>query len=209
MVAQQLGHPQGEEGLKVAAKLHEINGSMIRRSINLLQCKPNDIVLEIGPANGGYAPYILSLASGIRYYGIEISETMVQLAQERFAAEIAAGKATFTLGDGIQLPYADAFFNKIVTVNTFYFWDDPLQQLAEIYRVLQPGGRLVIGIRSPNYMRKLPFTQYGFKMYEGHEAAAILEKAGFKIEDVVEEQVEAKQESRVDIDERIYLVATK
>ncbi|KAA2239494.1 class I SAM-dependent methyltransferase [Chitinophaga agrisoli] len=208
-VALQLGHPQGEEGIKVAAKLHEINGSMIQRTIDLLHCRDQDTVLEIGPGNGGYAPYVLSRAAGIHYYGIDISATVIELAKENLAAEIAAGTASFILGNGVELPYTDNFFDKVFTVNTLYFWEDPLQQLAEIYRVLKPGGILIPGIRSPHYMKTLPFTQYGFRMYDATQAAALLEKAGFSIADTVEENVEIKTERKTEVDERIYIVAKK
>jgi ubiquinone/menaquinone biosynthesis C-methylase UbiE len=208
-VALQLGHPQGEEGIKVAAKLHEINGSMIQRTIDLLHCRDQDTVLEIGPGNGGYAPYVLSRAAGIRYYGIDISATMIALAKEQLAAEIAAGTASFTLGNGVELPYDINLFDKIFTVNTLYFWEDPLQQLAEIYRVLKPGGLLAMGIRSPRYMDKLPFTKYGFSKYDTARASALLEKAGFVVADALEENVEVTLRGKTEVDERIYIMAKK
>ncbi len=208
-VALQLGHPQGEEGIKVAAKLHEINGSMIQRSIDLLHCRDQDTVLEIGPGNGGYAPYVLSRAAGIRYYGIDISDTMIALAKEQFAAEIAAGTAFFIQGNGVELPYAAEHFDKIFTVNTLYFWEDPRQQLAEIYRVLKPAGLLVLGIRSPRYMDKLPFTKYGFSKYDAAQASVLLEKSGFSVADAIEENVEVTIQDRSEVDERIYMVAKK
>jgi protein-L-isoaspartate O-methyltransferase len=54
------------------------NAGMIRRTINLLHCRDQDKVLEIGPGNGGYAAYVLSTAVHIRYYGIDISAIMIQ-----------------------------------------------------------------------------------------------------------------------------------
>ncbi|HEU4555165.1 MAG TPA: class I SAM-dependent methyltransferase, partial [Chitinophaga sp.] len=128
-IARQLSNPQGETGIKVAANMKVNNGGLIQRTIDLLQCRENDTVLEIGPADGGYVPYLLSRAPGITYYGIDISTTMVQQAMQQHAALVANGRASFTLGNGLDLPYAGNFYDGIYTINTLYFWQEPLQLL--------------------------------------------------------------------------------
>ena len=209
-IARQLSHPQGEEGLKVAANMKVNNGGMIQRTIDLLACEDHNTVLEIGPADGGYVPYLLSRAPHLKYYGIDISETMLAQARQQHAALITHGMASFTLGNGRELPYDDNFFDKVFTVNTLYFWEEPLVLLAAIKRVLKPGGRLAIGIRSKSFMEKLPFTQYGFELYDAAKATALLQKAGFTIQQVAEEKEEVvkimEKELRM---ERVILVAGK
>lgn len=209
-IASQLSHPQGEEGMKVAGNMHVNNGGMIQRAIDLLHCREGDTVLEIGPGNGGYAPYVLSRAARLRYYGIDISETMVQAALQQNSALVAAGTAHFSLGNGRELPYEDRFFDKVFTVNTLYFWEDPQIQLQEIYRVLKPGGRLSIGIRSRAFMEQLPFTQYGFRLYDTAAATAVLEKAGFTIRETIEEKEESMSIMGMVLEkERIIIVGEK
>ncbi|SEM32415.1 Methyltransferase domain-containing protein [Chitinophaga rupis] len=209
-IARQLSHPQGEEGLKIAANMKVGNGGMIQRTIDLLACESNNTVLEIGPADGGYVPYLLSRALHLRYYGIDISETMLAQARQQHAALITNGMASFTLGNGRELPYDNDFFDKVYTVNTLYFWEEPLALLAEIKRVLKPGGRLAIGIRSKSIMEKLPFTQYGFELYDTAKATTLLQKAGFTIQQAVEEKEEVVKimEKEFQMD-RIVLVAGK
>lgn len=209
-IASQLSHPQGDEGLKVAGNMHVNNGGMIQRTIDLLHCHDGDTVLEIGPGNGGYVPYVLSRASRLRYYGIDISETMVQAALQQNSALVAAGTAHFALGNGRDLPFADRSFDKVFTVNTLYFWEDPQVQLQEIYRVLKPGGALSIGIRSRAFMEQLPFTQYGFRLYDAPAAIAELEKAGFVIRETAEEKEESMSIMGVTLEkERIIIVTGK
>lgn len=210
MIASQLSHPQGEEGIKVAGNMHVNNGGMIQRSIDLLQCRDHDTVLEIGPGNGGYVPYLLSRAAQLRYYGIDISDTMIQEALQINAALVTAGIAHFTLGNGQELPYEDQFFDKVFTVNTLYFWKDPQAQLQEIRRVLKPGGRLSIGIRSRAFMEQLPFTQYGFQLYDAAAARALLEKAKLRVCEVAEEKEESMSIMGMVLEkERIIIVAEK
>jgi len=209
-IARQLSRPQGAEGIKIAARMKVSNSSMIQRTIDLLQCRENDTVLEIGPACGDHVPYLLSRAPQLSYYGIDISDTMVQQAMQQHAALIAAGKAFFTLGNGLELPYADNFFDRIYTVNTLYFWQEPLLVLANIKRVLKPGGRLAIAIRSRRIMEKLPYTRHGFILYGLPKAALLLQEAGFTIQQVVEEKEDAikMKEEEYQMD-RIILIAEK
>jgi len=209
-IARQLSHPQGEEGLKIAANMKVGNGGMIQRTIDLLACEDHNTVLEIGPADGGYVPYLLSRAPQLKYYGIDISETMLAQARQQHAALITHGMASFTLGNGRELPYDDDFFDKVFTVNTLYFWEEPFALLAEIKRVLKPGGRLAIGIRSKSIMEKLPFTQYGFELYDTAKATTLLQKAGFTIQQIAEEKEEMVKIMEKDFQmDRIVLVASK
>jgi len=207
-IASQLGKPTGEDGIKTADNMHINNGGMIQRTIDLLGCREGDVVLEIGPGNGGYVPYVLSRAPGLRYYGIDISDTMVQQAMQRNAELVKAGTAVFALGNGQELPYEDASFDRIFTVNTLYFWKDPLRQLQEIRRVLKPQGRLAIGIRSRSFMEKLPFTQYGFRLYDADAAATLLESAGYTVHDTVQEKEESMSIMGMVLEkERVVIVA--
>ena len=64
-----------------------------------------------------------------------------------------------------------------MTVNTVYFWPQLDPVLAELRRVLRPGGRLVIGIRDPSVMRRL--SSDVFTLRPPDEIQAALTKAGF------------------------------
>ena len=67
-------------------------------------------------------------------------------------------KARFLLYDGSNLPLEEESFDKVFSVNTIYFWEDPSHMLSELARVLRPEGRLVLGLGLKSYMMKLIFT---------------------------------------------------
>ena len=43
-----------------------------------------------------------------------------------------------------DLPFADSSFDVVTTVESFYFWPNPECDLAEVWRVLRPGGRFLL-----------------------------------------------------------------
>jgi ubiquinone/menaquinone biosynthesis C-methylase UbiE len=76
------------------------------------------------------------------------------------------------------LPYADRSFDKVLSVDTLYFWPDLLRPLAEMRRVLACGGRLVVAYRSDaSAPRSFPGSVYHFR-YQVQVVGA-LRAAGF------------------------------
>jgi ubiquinone/menaquinone biosynthesis C-methylase UbiE len=69
---------------------------------------------------------------------------MVRAASRRNAQTIKAGQVALRLGDLTTLSFADNQFDKIFSIQTLYFWPDPPRALAEIFRVLKPGGVLIV-----------------------------------------------------------------
>ncbi|RQP17340.1 MAG: class I SAM-dependent methyltransferase [Parapedobacter sp.] len=182
-IAAQLAKPEGEAGIKTAAHMNVSNADMTRYAVDLLKCKDGDGVLEIGPGNGRFAEYVLSKGHNIYYTGLDISETMVSTAREINSDYIAGGRVAFEWTDGTHYPFPDAKFNKIFTVNTLYFWENPAIQLAEIRRILEPGGTFCLAIATKAFMEQLPFTAYGFTLYTFEEVQDLLVKNGFSLLD--------------------------
>jgi ubiquinone/menaquinone biosynthesis C-methylase UbiE len=181
-IAKQLSHPEGEDGIKTGNLMQQGNAEMCNHTITLLDVQIGDYILEIGPGNGSHVSGILSKEENIHYSGIDVSETMVSQAIENNKNN----NAEFILGNGTDLSYPDNYFDKIFTVNTLYFWQDTAAVLAEIKRVMKPHGRFFLAFRSEDFMKNLPFTQFGFTLYSQEKATEILVKAGFKIIDSIQ-----------------------
>ena len=78
--------------------------------------------------------------------GVDFSQAMVEQAKQKFKPEIESGKVSLEVADVRELQFDDNTFDKICTVNTIYFWNEPLLSLQEIKRVLKNDGKLVVGI---------------------------------------------------------------
>jgi len=141
-IASQLRCPQGELGKEFGRVMNLRNLSMILGALAQLDLQAGNRVLELGAGDGGLLGYLLSRAPELQYIGLDISETMVAQARAFNAPFIQAGLADHVLYDGTRLPLADASFDRALAVNTVYFWADMPAMLAELARVLKPGGRL-------------------------------------------------------------------
>jgi SAM-dependent methyltransferase len=90
---------------------------------------------------------------------------------------VRADRLDVRVADVHELPFPDATFDRVLTVNTVYFWPDLQAALAEIRRILRPGGRLVIGIRDPKQMRRV--SRDIFTVREPREVRDAVAAAGF------------------------------
>lgn len=186
LMAAQLRKPQGDFGKEVALQMNVSNDVLTLSSIAALNLSAGDKVLEIGMGNGLFCKDILQVEN-TRYTGCDFSELMVSEASGINRDFIAAGKANFVLANAADMPFADASFDKVFTINTIYFWDEPAKILSEIKRVLHENGILAIGLRTEESMKVLPFIQYGFTVYDKPKIQRLLEENGFEIIDIIVE----------------------
>lgn len=100
-------------------------------------------VLDLGCGVGGPALRVVE-RTGARVTGISISHEQVRTAN-RLASEAGlAARAVFEHGDAMKLPFADASFDVVMALESMCHMPDRQQVLAEVCRVLAPGGRLVL-----------------------------------------------------------------
>lgn len=177
-IAGQLRRPSGIAAPFMAVILNRANRRIGQRAVERLAVAPDDDVLEIGFGGGGALAQLLRRTQG-RVVGIEISEPMLRCARRRFRREIEQGRLEIRHASVEEIPDGDASFDRVLTVNTIYFWPDPLAGLAEIARVLRPGGRLVIATAAREEMDKRAFTEHGFRRFTEDELGRLLETAAF------------------------------
>jgi ubiquinone/menaquinone biosynthesis C-methylase UbiE len=178
-IARQARRPSGKSGAIFAMYMNFGNNYLNKLAVQALDIQPNDHILDVG-FGGGVALYkILKNIHGGFVAGIDYSPDMVKRGKRKFQKSIASGKMTLVEGDVASMPFNDASFDKICTINTIYFWPDPTAGLKEILRVLKPGGQLVIGVGAKDSMEKNPVTRYGFTLYSEQGLKALLTQAGF------------------------------
>lgn len=201
-IASQLKHPTGEKGIEMANMMHETNINMTRHSVHNLNISVGNTILELGHGNAGHAAFIFEQAEKLKYYGLEMSELMFQEARQINRNFVSQKQAFFLVYDGNTIPFETAFFDKIFTVNTLYFWQKPEELLSEIYRVLKPNGNFCLTFAEEIFMKTLPFTQFEFELYSTEKALKLIEKTAFKVvyRETQTEKVKSKTGELVDRD---------
>ena len=184
-LASQLRFPQGgSKGIRVSDMMHESNANMIRKTIESLQIASNEEVFELGHGNAGHLHYLFEIEKSAMYYGLEISELMHAEAKQINKSYVATNQAFFFMYDGAEMPFGTDYFDKGFTVNTFYFWNEPVKVLMEIYRVIKPAGIFAINFAQQKSMELLPFTKFGFKLYDTKKAEKLVKQTPFEIADI-------------------------
>jgi len=180
-IASQLKHPTGEKGIEIANMMNETNINMTRHSVQNLNIKAGNSILELGHGNAGHVEFIFEQGENLKYFGLEMSELMFQEARQINRNFVSQKQALFSLYDGNKIPFEEDSFDKIFTVNTIYFWQEPEKLLQEIYRILRPDGNFCLTFAEEDFMKKLPFTQFEFELYNTEKAQQLIKKTPFKI----------------------------
>ena len=186
ILAAQLRKPEGEAGKKTGEMMNFGNRHINRAAIEKLDPRPGEKILEIGMGNGFFVKEIFFRENSVEYFGCDYSKLMVEEAKAMNENFVANGQAKFFLSSADKLPLEENFFDKIFTVNTIYFWENPREVLAEFRRVLKPGGKIFLAFRPKRTMQNYPFVQYGFTLYSADDTKKLLEENSFRVEDTIE-----------------------
>lgn len=177
-VASQLRRPTGRAGQLFGRMLNRANRGMNRRAVAHLDVRTGHNLLDIGFGGGVGIESMYEVAETITVTGVDFSETMVQQQQRRLADHIQRGQLQLQTADVAALPFDNGHFDRVLSVNTVYFWPDPVAGLAEIARVLKPGGRLVLGCNNKEQLERFPPAKHGFSRYDGDDVARMCTEAG-------------------------------
>jgi ubiquinone/menaquinone biosynthesis C-methylase UbiE len=112
------------------------------QTLRALELKEGEQVLDIGCGPGLLAHDIAaSVGRTGRVCGIDISEDMLAMSRKRCAEQ---SWTEFQNADATKLPYSDRSFGAAVSTQVYEYVADVPAALAELYRVMRPGGRVVI-----------------------------------------------------------------
>lgn len=118
-----------------------ITGRAIRGTMTEVNALPDGRVLEVGVGTGLSLPLY---KAGHRIAGIDLSPDMLQRAKEKVARENLRNVETIAEMDAANLAYKDASFDIAVAMFVMTVVPDAPRVLAEMVRVVKPGGRVVI-----------------------------------------------------------------
>ena len=168
--------------------------------VKLLDPQPEEQILEIGFGTGTcLLEFARQVGSEGRVCGIDLSDGMAAVAQNRLSEAGFAKQVSLTLGDAVQAPFANKSFDAIFMSFTLELFDTPEIPLVlnQCHRILNPNGRLVVvtlvKTNAPNFAERA-YEWVHAKMPVSVDcrpipAQAVLQEAGFEIVDVISEKM--------------------
>lgn len=156
--------------------------------VEKMRLAPADNVLDVGCGAGWLSRRLAGMVPEGRVVGMDVSDEMVRRARR---ASVGHDNLLFVVGEAGEIPWDANFFTHAISVESAYYWPEPLAGLREIYRVLREGGAAWVLI---NYYRDNPHCHQWAQHYavpahllSGEEWAGLFREAGF--EDVAQERV--------------------
>jgi ubiquinone/menaquinone biosynthesis C-methylase UbiE len=101
-------------------------------------------VLDVGCGGGKTVSKLAAIATQGKVYGLDYSEESVAATKRTNAQWIELGRVEVRHGSVSQLPFPDGMFDLVTAVETHFWWPDLPGDMREVFRVLKPGGTLIL-----------------------------------------------------------------
>jgi len=111
-----------------------------RMALEMLSIEPGDRVLDLACGPGNFTRDFARAAGDGLVVGIDASASMLEVA----VRDSSADNAVYMRGDAGALPFRDGSFDAVCCFAALYLIEEPMRALAEIVRVLAPGGRIAL-----------------------------------------------------------------
>lgn len=128
-----------------------------RTALELYSPAPGLHILDAGCGTGNFSIKLCKM--GCMVTGIDISEDMLAIARSKISRE--GLNAAFYKMDIYHLDFPDNYFDGIYSMAAFEFIHQPQEAYYEMYRVLKPGGKLLIGAINKNSTWGRMYEQQG------------------------------------------------
>ncbi|EWM53663.1 HAD-IIB family hydrolase [Ruminococcus flavefaciens] len=188
--------PHGEAGKEMLNGMSEKHSPVTAWAFSFFDFKEDDRILDIGCGAGEAIRKMSSEVANGKIYGVDYSDLSVKLSTEHNSKDVECGKVSIISASVEMLPFENNSLDKIITIESFYFWPDPQENLKEVYRVLDKGGKFLIVADISGDAELDKDDIEGIKKYDLFnptlaEFRALLENAGFI--DVAVHTIEGKK----------------
>src|ERR1044072_6062194 len=111
-----------------------------RMALEMLSIAPGDRVLDVACGPGNFTRDFAQAAGDGLVVGIDASAPMLEVA----VSDTASDNVAYVRGDAAALPLRDGSFDAVCCFAALHLIEQPMRALAEIVRVLAPGGRVAL-----------------------------------------------------------------
>jgi SAM-dependent methyltransferase len=154
--------------------------------VDAANSRPDDVVLDLACGPGIYTRSWARRVPRGRIVGLDLSVPMLRYAGERVRAEGLAN-VDLVRGDATRLPFRDGAFASVNCCGALHLFPDPERAVAEIARVLAPGGTVTLAVfrhadsRAGRLRADIRRTLWGLGSFSREGLATMLGRAGFQV----------------------------
>ena len=133
-----------DEGEGEKMERHHLD--ITEKTMRLMDLRPGERVLDLG-CGSGWATRLLARMVGEgpegfgQVVGVDVSDEMIRQARE---TSKDFENILYVWGSAKQIPWEENYFDKVLSVESFYYYADQERALTELFRVMAPRGRLFI-----------------------------------------------------------------
>lgn len=158
------------------------SAATIRETMHRIPLAPGDRILDVACGTGALLQAIAASDVDVTLAGVDATPEMLEIATSRLgsSADLRHGRAE-------SLPFDDGTFDTVVTTNALHFFRPAESALREMWRVIKPGGRIVVTDWCDDFVAcwicdkaLRVFSPAHHHVYGTRECRALLENAGFQ-----------------------------
>ena len=140
----QCQHPTGWLGRLILRNMNSRHSKVTDWGLSQASIGKQDIILDVGCGGGRTVSKLAAIASQGKVYGIDHSTQSVSTATRTNKQWIDSARVEIREASVSRLPFSDGAFDVITAVETHFWWPALLNDMREVFRVLKPGGSLII-----------------------------------------------------------------
>ena len=173
-----------EQGRGEEMERHHLD--ITEKTLRRMELRAGERVLDLG-CGAGWATRLLARLVGEgpegfgQVVGVDISDEMIRRAR---TASRDFENVMFVWGSAQQIPWEENFFDKVLSVESFYYYPDQDRVLAELFRVMAPRGRMFILINlykdNPYSLRWVEELKVPVHARSEHEYVQLLKAHAFE-----------------------------
>ena len=186
--------PSGWIGRFIVKNMNSRHSKLTDWGLSHVEVTRNFKVLDVGCGGGRTISKLATLAMEGKVFGIDYSDVSVSVARKLNVHAIEQGRVEIQEASVSQLPFDGNAFDVVTAVETHFWWPDLPSGLLEVFRVLKPGGTLVViaeiykgaQTRVAQIVEK-NIPRFGMNLLSPDEHRAALAEAGFSDIQIVTE----------------------
>jgi len=157
------------------------HSDITEQTLALMDIQPGDRILDLGCGTGWASRRMARIATAGEVVGLDVADEMLRRAEH---SSSAFRNVRYAWGSAEMIPEADNAFNKVLSVESFYYYADQGKALDELRRVMAPGAKLFILInlyKDNQYsLRWVTELKVPVQALSEAEYKALLQEHGFK-----------------------------